>query len=107
MSISRMIRRLLIFAALLLPFLTWAQKLPLNDYHEHLLSPSVARVLGQPKPFFAKDLIAQMDSAGIRYAVVLSMAYQFGNPNRPRMAEADEYQMVKGENDWTAGQVAE
>jgi hypothetical protein len=100
MFFSRRIRRPLIFAALLLPSLTWAQKLPLNDYHEHLLSPSVARAIGQPKPFFAKDLIARMDSAGIRYAVVLSMAYQFGNPNRARMA--DEYQLVKAENDWTA-----
>jgi predicted TIM-barrel fold metal-dependent hydrolase len=48
-------------------------------------------------------LIAELDAAGIHRAVVLSLAYQFGNPNRP--AVEDEYTQVKRENDWTADQV--
>ena len=58
---------------------------PQTDCHEHLLSPAVARILGQPKPFIAWDLIAEMDDAGVQRAVILSLAYQFGNPNRPRV----------------------
>lgn len=45
-----------------------------------------------------------MDEAGIRRGVVLSTAYQFGNPFRP--AVANEYERVKEENDWTAAQAA-
>jgi predicted TIM-barrel fold metal-dependent hydrolase len=45
-----------------------------------------------------------LDEAGIARAVVLSTAYQLGNPNRP--AVPDEYQRVIEENDWTAAQVA-
>jgi uncharacterized protein len=45
-----------------------------------------------------------MDAAGVRRALVLSLAYQYGNPNRPPVA--DEYVQVKAENDWTARQVA-
>jgi predicted TIM-barrel fold metal-dependent hydrolase len=36
--------------------------------------------------------------------VVLSTAYQFGNPNRPPVG--DEYAKVLAENDWTSQQVA-
>jgi hypothetical protein len=39
---------------------------------------------------------------GIRRARVLSMEYQFGNPNRP--AVEDEYAKVRAENDWTGEQ---
>jgi predicted TIM-barrel fold metal-dependent hydrolase len=98
----RVTRRILLLA-ILLPAVADAQRLPINDYHEHLLSTAVAKFIGQPKPFLARDLIAEMDAAGIRCAVVLSLAYQFGNPNRPRVG--DEYTMVKAENDWTAAQV--
>ena len=35
---------------------------------------------------------------------MLSVAYQFGNPNKP--AIKDEYAQVKAENDWTSRQVA-
>jgi predicted TIM-barrel fold metal-dependent hydrolase len=99
----KLIRRILLLTILLPAVADAQQKLPMNDYHEHLLSPAVAKFIGQPKPFLARDLIAQMDAAGIRHAVVLSLAYQFGNPNRPRVG--DEYSMVKAENDWTATQV--
>jgi predicted TIM-barrel fold metal-dependent hydrolase len=87
------------------PISALAPQKPRADYHEHLLSPTVARLLGQPKPFLARDLIAEMDRAGIRQAVILSLAYQFGNPNRPPVE--DEYTQVKRENDWTADQVKE
>ena len=82
-----------------------AQSPPQTDFHQHLLSPAAAPLVGQPHPFVARDLIAQMDAAGIGRAVILSLAYQYGNPNRPPVA--DEYMEVKAENDWTAGQVAQ
>jgi predicted TIM-barrel fold metal-dependent hydrolase len=78
---------------------------PLIDYHQHLLSPSAAEVGSLPRPFTARDLIALLDAAGVRRAVVLSLAYQYGNPNNPPVAH--EYDRVKEENDWTARQVAE
>jgi predicted TIM-barrel fold metal-dependent hydrolase len=51
----------------------------------------------------AKDLIVQLDEAGIRRAVVLSVAYAFGDDRRQ---VEDEYAKVRAENDWTAEQVA-
>jgi predicted TIM-barrel fold metal-dependent hydrolase len=92
-----------LFFSLLMAISDPAAEQPRADYHEHLLSPAVARILGQPKPFLARDLIMEMDKAGIRRAVILSLAYQFGNPNRPPVE--DEYAQVKRENDWTAEQV--
>jgi predicted TIM-barrel fold metal-dependent hydrolase len=56
------------------------------------------------KPVSADDLIGFLDEAGIRRAVVFSIAYQYGNPNRPTVN--DEYAEVKAENDWTSVQVA-
>jgi hypothetical protein len=44
---------------LLIPIGAQAQENPRTDYHEHLLSPAVARILGQPKPFLARDLIVE------------------------------------------------
>ena len=52
----------------------------------------------------ATELVRLLDEAGIRGAVVLSLGYQFGNPNKPPVA--DEYSAVKAENDWTAAQIA-
>jgi uncharacterized protein len=75
---------------------------PAADHHLHLLRSAVA-----PPPGFAlkaEDLIQQMDEAGIRQGVVLSVAYMLGNPFRP--AVTNEYQRVKAENDWTAAQAA-
>ena len=76
----------------------------ITDYHQHLLSPAVAKFTSQPKPVTAGDLVPMLDAAGIRRALILSQGYQFGNPNRP--AVQDEYEQVKAENDWTAHQVA-
>lgn len=62
----------------------------------------------EPIPFAtsrtADDLIEEMDIAGVQRAVVLSVAYWFGSPNRKW--PGDEYENVKAENDWTAAQVA-
>ena len=76
------------------------------DYHQHLLSPSAAKLGSSlPKPFTARDLISLLDAAGVRRALVLSLAYQYGNPNKAPVP--DEYEQVQRENDWTASQVAE
>ena len=48
---------------------------PLIDYHQHLLSPSAATLSSLPRPFTAGDLIALLDAAEVRRAVVLSLAY--------------------------------
>src|SRR5262249_11786279 len=75
---------------------------PLVDHHQHLFSPEVIRS-SQFEPLDAAALIAYLDAAGIKRAAVLSVAYQFGNPNRP--AVQNEYEQVKAENDWTSRQV--
>ena len=75
------------------------------DYHQHLLSPSAAKLGALPRPFTARDLISLLDAAGVRRALVLSLAFQYGNPNKPPIP--DEYTQVRRENDWTADQVAD
>jgi predicted TIM-barrel fold metal-dependent hydrolase len=55
------------------------------------------------KPILARDLVALLDAAGIRRALVLSVAYTWGSPNR---VVENEYEKVKAENDWTSSQVA-
>lgn len=90
---------------IILVFCAWAEDLaaqPAADHHLHLL-----RSASSPPQGFAlsaEDLIGQMDEAGIRRGVVLSIAYQFGNPFRP--AVENEYERVKAENDWTGMQAA-
>jgi len=97
----------------LLP-LSWAQSQtpPLVDYHQHLFSPAIVALASAVttsapphlSPVAASALVAQLDAAGIRRALVLSVAYMYGNPNRPPVD--DEYGKVKAENDWTSSQVA-
>src|SRR4051812_25832149 len=78
----------------------------ITDHHQHLFSPDAAAHASiGPNGITAKDLIAHLDSAGIRRAVVLSVAYTFANPNKK--AFEDEYARVKAENDWTSAQVAQ
>jgi predicted TIM-barrel fold metal-dependent hydrolase len=76
----------------------------LTDHHQHLFSPTI--VAGAPtlKVVEGKELIRLLDAAGIDRAVILSTAYQFGNPNKP--AVADEYVRVVEENDWNAREAA-
>jgi predicted TIM-barrel fold metal-dependent hydrolase len=77
---------------------------PSIDHHQHLFSPTATKLAPSIQPVSAADLVALLDMAGIRRAVVLSLAYQFGNPNRPPVE--NEYDKVKAENDWTSQQVA-
>jgi predicted TIM-barrel fold metal-dependent hydrolase len=80
------------------------QSPPLVDHHQHLFSPATSARAPGLKPVAADDLIRFLDEAGIRRAVVLSVAYQPANPNRP--PETDEYAKVRAENDWTSKEVA-
>lgn len=75
---------------------------PVVDHHQHLFSPATAALISL-SPISVSDLIAHLDSAGIRRAVVLSMGYTYGSPNR---TVADEYAKVRAENAWTSEQVA-
>jgi len=86
---------------------------PVADYHQHLFSPAVAAFItanptpGAPPAKFqgisAADLIGLLDAAGIKRALVLSVAYTWGSADR---RVDNEYEHVKAENDWTARQVA-
>ena len=80
---------------------------PLVDHHQHLFSPANAEwastATSRRQPVTADDLIRYLDVAGIRRALVLSVAYQFGNPTR---SVEHEYERVKDENDWTSQEVA-
>jgi predicted TIM-barrel fold metal-dependent hydrolase len=78
---------------------------PIVDYHQHLFSPTITTLSSRQQLLEAKDLVALLDEAGIRRAVVLSLAYQYGNPNRAPVEH--EYDKVKAENDWTSAQVAQ
>jgi predicted TIM-barrel fold metal-dependent hydrolase len=81
---------------------------PLADHHQHLFSPAAAAMQSTPtrtiQPITARDLIALLDSAGIQKALVLSVAYTFGRPDRQI---EDEQAKVRAENDWTAAQVSQ
>jgi predicted TIM-barrel fold metal-dependent hydrolase len=81
------------------------QLVPLVDHHQHLLSPALAQTWEQPQHVDAELLIKRLDEAGIRSAVVMSIAYAWGSPGLSRKP-ADEYLAVRTENDWTAEQVA-
>jgi predicted TIM-barrel fold metal-dependent hydrolase len=59
---------------------------------------------GFPTSITARDVVALLDSAGIRRAVVLSVAYLYGSPAR---TVEDEYAKVRADNDWTAAQAAQ
>ena len=56
-------------------------------------------------PREADKLVAELDEAGIRRAVILSVAYWFGSDFRS-VKPADEYAATRAENDWVAAQVA-
>jgi len=77
---------------------------PAGDFHQHLFGPATQELTPSYPRVTARELIALLDSAGIRYALLLSVAYQFSNPNRPPVA--NEYARVRAENGWTADQAA-
>jgi len=76
---------------------------PAVDHHQHLFTPVLGPV-AKGLAITAADLISQLDEAGIRRAAVFSVAYGFGNPNRP--AVEHEYDKVKAENDRVAAEMA-
>jgi predicted TIM-barrel fold metal-dependent hydrolase len=81
-----------------------AQPTPRADHHQHLFSPAYVALNASSVPVItARDLVRRLDSAGIRRALVLSVAYAWGSPAR---VVEDEYAKVRAENDWTAEQVA-
>lgn len=82
---------------------------PLVDHHQHLMSAAGVRQTTQPdhepeEPLSAQQLVALLDEAGIRRAVVLSDAYYFDGVDQ--LARPGTYEKVRRENDWTAEQVA-
>ena len=56
------------------------------------------------RPVTATDLIALLDAAGIRRAVVLSTGYIFEQPSRKIENAADK---LRSDHDWTSAQVAQ
>lgn len=79
---------------------------PQVDHHQHLFSPAVAALItgdAASPGIAADDVIALLDQAGIRRALVLSVAYTWASANR---TVDDEYGNVKRENDWASQQVA-
>ena len=84
------------------------QLTPIADHHQHLFSPDLAAVLATGNPSFvsvtARDVIANLDSAGIQKAILLGTAYLYGSPSRNF---PDEYARVRAENDWDAAQAAQ
>jgi predicted TIM-barrel fold metal-dependent hydrolase len=81
---------------------------PIADHHQHLFSPDLAAILAQSNPAFrpldAREVIANLDAAGIQKAVILGTAYLYGSPTRNL---PDEYAKVRAENDWDAQQAAQ
>lgn len=80
---------------------------PVADHHQHVFSPDVAAMMtggANTRGITAADVVALLDSAGIRRAAVLSVAYMYGSPTR---TVADEYAKVRADNDWTAAQAAQ
>lgn len=89
---------------------------PPADHHIHLWSPAAVDLfrtmqeeLGEAvippdrlHPLDGDDVVAALDSAGIRRGVLLSTAYFFGSPEYDAR---DEYAKVRAENDYVARQV--
>lgn len=74
---------------------------PVVDYHQHLVSPAFAPIAKMPERDGAA-LVRELDAAGIARAVVLSVAYSFGD-ERKRLPDPD--QLTRNENDWTSAEV--
>src|SRR5688500_15288238 len=87
---------------------------PQVDHHQHLMSPAGAALqnayivrdrlpYGVAQPVVGKQLVAMLDRAGIKRAVVLSDAYWFDSPPRAKVLRDvgvhDVYAAVRAEND--------
>ena len=100
------IARCFFLAAWLLSSAARAQPVPAGDFHQHVFSERIVALAGPDaglKQLDAREVVALLDAAGIRKAVLLSTAYMFGSPRRQ---VTDEYARVREENDWTAAQAA-
>jgi len=75
---------------------------PLVDYHQHLVSPAFAPIVKAPERD-GRALVAELDAAGVRQAVVLSVGYSFAD-ERKKLPDPDG--LTRAENDWTSLQVA-
>lgn len=79
---------------------------PVVDHHQHFFSPAIAALLAtgghELNVITARDVVALLDLAGMRRALILSVAYMYGSPARNI---EDEYAKVRAENDWTGAQV--
>lgn len=75
---------------------------PRVDYHQHLVSPAFQPIVRLPERD-ARSLLAQLDSAGIGKAVVLSVGYSFAD-ERKNLPDPDG--LTRAENDWTSAQVS-
>jgi len=102
------IRCCAVVAAVALPCSAAPGQTPVVDHHQHISSPANSDAGGTPPgrrlPSSAQALVASLDSAGIRRAVVLSVAYQWAGYSR---TTDNEYEKLRGENDWTAQQTAQ
>jgi predicted TIM-barrel fold metal-dependent hydrolase len=74
---------------------------PLIDYHQHLVSPAFAPIVGLPERDGAA-LVRELDAAGIERAVVLSVGYSFGDERKALNAPD---RLTREENDWTSAEV--
>ena len=79
-----------------------ASLVPRVDYHQHLVSPAFAPIAKLPQRD-GKALLAELDSAGVAKAVVLSVGYTFAD-ERKKLPDPDR--LTRAENDWTSGQAA-
>jgi len=96
-----------ILAFIILTTVAHGQTPPAADHHQHIFSPALIKLIlpGAPESqtLAAADVIALLDQAGIRRALLLSVAYSWGNPSR---TIEDEYTKVRAENDWNSAQAA-
>ena len=76
---------------------------PVVDYHQHLVSPAFATVLNVTTLRDGQALVRELDAAGVRRAVVLSVGYSFADE---RKGLSDPDARTRAENDWTSAQVA-
>ncbi|HUR98944.1 MAG TPA: amidohydrolase family protein [Pyrinomonadaceae bacterium] len=100
-----MLKQILACFVLALPVLAQSIPAPVADHHQHVASPAMGAFQKFPgvAAITAKDTIALLDAAGIKKAVLLSIAYSYGRPGREPQ---NEYEKVKEENDWVGAQAA-
>ena len=75
---------------------------PLVDYHQHLVSPAFAPIAKAPQRD-GQALLRELDAAGIRRAIVLSVGYTYAD-ERKKLDDPDR--LTREENAWTSAQVA-